>query len=72
MGKLDEAMPWLEKALAAPRYEARCYPYMNLGRIYEQKHDWNNALTCYRRALQENSDYVVAQIALRDLLARLN
>ncbi len=33
-GKLDEAISWLEKAKAAPRYEPRHYPYLNLGRIY--------------------------------------
>lgn len=36
-GQLDEAIEWLEKAKAAPRYEPRHFPYMNLGRIYALK-----------------------------------
>jgi Tfp pilus assembly protein PilF len=33
-GKPQEAIGWLEKAKKAPRYEARHFPYLNLGRIY--------------------------------------
>ena len=33
-GKLDEAIPWLEQATRAERYEARAFPWANLGRIY--------------------------------------
>src|SRR5213594_1909102 len=33
-GKPDEAIPWLEQAIRAPRYEAYHYPWFNLGRIY--------------------------------------
>ena len=36
-GQLDEAIEWLEKAKAAPRYEPRYFPYMNLGRVYARK-----------------------------------
>ena len=32
--RLEEAIPWLEKAKLAPRYEPRHFPYLNLGRIY--------------------------------------
>src|SRR5207247_8981866 len=38
-GQIDEAIPWLERALQAPRYESYCYPHMNLGRAYESQHD---------------------------------
>jgi Tfp pilus assembly protein PilF len=31
---LEEAIPWLEKAKQAPRYEPRHFPFINLGRIY--------------------------------------
>ena len=33
-GKAEEAIPWLEKAKAAPRYEPRHFPYQNLARAY--------------------------------------
>ena len=34
LGKVEEAIPWLEKAKGAARYEPRHFPYINLGRIY--------------------------------------
>jgi len=34
LDRLEEAIPWLEKAKHAPRYEPRHFPYINLGRIY--------------------------------------
>ena len=47
----DEAIPWLEKALEAPRYSKRQFPYLNLGRIYEHLGRYRTALGCYDRAL---------------------
>ena len=38
--KLDEAIPWLEKAKDAKRYEPRHFPHMNLGRIYVKQGKW--------------------------------
>ena len=43
-GKPDEAIPWLEKAKQATRYEPRQYPFMNLGRIYLRQGRWWEAL----------------------------
>ena len=71
-GALDEAIPWLEKATRAPRYESYCFPHYNLGRVYERKHQWRKALDCYRTSLQYNSDYTLAKAALRRLQAMLN
>ncbi|MGH8009840.1 MAG: tetratricopeptide repeat protein, partial [Candidatus Binatia bacterium] len=34
LGKLDEAIPWLERAITAKRYEPRHFPHMNLGQVY--------------------------------------
>lgn len=34
LGKAEEAIPWLEKAKRAPRYESRHFPYLNLARAY--------------------------------------
>ncbi len=68
----DEAIPWFEAALAVPRYEARCYPCYNLGRIFEKKGDWLRAITLYRAALAENSTYDLARTAWMRLQARLN
>jgi Tfp pilus assembly protein PilF len=71
-GKFDEAVPWLEKAAAAKRYDSYCYPYYNLGRIAEQKGDWGKALRNYRQALIENADYKLARRALNRVQAMMN
>src|SRR5439155_960523 len=34
VGRLDEAIPWLERAIAAPRYCCYFYAYTNLARVY--------------------------------------
>jgi len=39
----DEAIEWLERAIVAKRYESRCYPHYNLGRVYELRRDWKRA-----------------------------
>jgi Tfp pilus assembly protein PilF len=71
-GKFDEAIPWLERALQAPRYESYCYPHMNLGRVYESKRDWLRAWDEYRKALAENKDYTPAAHSLARIRGYLN
>ena len=71
-GQIDEAIPWLERALQAPRYESYCYPHMNLGRVYEKKREWDKALECYQRALRINPKYDLAQRAFTRLRAMMN
>lgn len=71
-GQLDAAIPWLEKATRAPRYENYCFPHYNLGRIYERKRQWNKAIECYRRSLSCNPRYPLARAALRRLRAMMN
>ena len=71
-GSLDEAVPWLEKAIQAKRYDSYCFPHYNLGRVWEAKGDWTKALTSYRSALQLNADYALARRALNQLQGLLN
>ena len=71
-GLVDEAIPWLERALRAPRYESYCYPHMNLGRVYESKRDWLRAKEEYKKALGENKDYKPAAQALARIRGFLN
>lgn len=71
-GKLDEAISWLEKAITAKRYESYCFPHYNLGRIWEQKGDWEKALACYENALRENANYTLARRALSRLQGMMN
>jgi tetratricopeptide (TPR) repeat protein len=54
--KLDEAIPWLEKAKQAKRYEPRHFPYINLGRVYLSKGMIQKALEEFRSALRLNPD----------------
>ena len=71
-GARDEAIPWLEKAMLAVRYESYCFPHYTLGRVYERKHQWRKAIECYRDSLQQNPDYTLARAALRRLQAMMN
>jgi Tfp pilus assembly protein PilF len=71
-GKFDEAVPWLEQALKAPRYESYCFPHLNLGRIYEAKREWLRARDEFRKALQENPDYLPARQGIGRIRALLN
>ena len=70
--RLDEAIPWFEKAFQATNYANYCYPYLNLGRIYEFKGRWNLALDYYANAIQENPEYEPAQTAYDQLAGKYN
>ena len=72
LGALDDAIPWLEKATRAPRYDNYSFPHYNLGRVYESKHQWQKARKCYQTSLQYNSQYTLATSSLRRLEAMLN
>src|SRR3970040_2348222 len=54
--KFDEAIPWLERAKAAKRYEPRHFPYLNLGRVYAAKGMMIKALEEFREALRLHPD----------------
>ncbi|MFZ0285630.1 MAG: tetratricopeptide repeat protein [Terriglobales bacterium] len=70
--KWDEAIPWFQKAMIAPRYEARPYPYFNLGRVYEHQHHWTKAKECYAMAYSLDKRYLAALAGLRRLRAMFN
>jgi tetratricopeptide (TPR) repeat protein len=71
-GRWQESIPWLEKATTATRYDAYCFPYFNLGRVYERLRDWKRARECYAQALRANRQYVIALQALKRLQAMWN
>jgi len=61
--KLDDAIPWLERAKSAKRYEPRHFPYINLGRVYLTKGMIQKALEEFSGALQINpGDSELAQL----------
>ena len=68
----EEAIPWLEKAIEAPRYDAPQFPHMNLGRAYEATGKSLTALKWYDKALEIDPLYRAAHSAKYALLGRLN
>jgi tetratricopeptide (TPR) repeat protein len=71
-GKLDDAIPWLDKAVAAKRYEPRHYPHCNLGRIYWAKGLLNRAIEEFERALELDATSRFAQTALTTIRQQLH
>ncbi|HKD65545.1 MAG TPA: tetratricopeptide repeat protein [Candidatus Binataceae bacterium] len=50
--QFDEAIPWLERAKQATRYEPRHFPFINLGRIYAQRGQLFKAIEEFKGALE--------------------
>ena len=70
--KLDESIPWFEKAKQAKRYEPRQFPFMNLGQIYLRRGRWWEALHEFEGAVRlAPGDHHAAKM-LHHLRARLN
>lgn len=72
LGKLDEAIPWLEKAMQAGRYEAYHYPHCNLGRVYLAKGMLKKALEEFEKALAIEPNYTFARQAAEAIQQQLN
>jgi len=71
-GNLDEAIPWLEKAKQARRYEPRQFPFMNLGHIYLKQGRWWDALREFEGAVRAAPEDIQSHKVLHGLRARLN
>ncbi len=71
-GNLYSAIPWLQRAMTAPRYESYFYPHFNLGRVYESQGRAYDALREYKAAMDLNPKYALAVRAFRRLQAKLN
>ena len=72
LGRMQEAIPWLKKAIAAKRYDTRCFPYYNLGRVYERLGQWTPALAAYQQALKAHPNYLHALRAMNRLQSLCN
>lgn len=72
LGKDDEAIPWLERATRAKRYEPKHYPHYNLGRIYLNKGMLKKANEEFQKALEIYPDYPLAKEAIEKLRFTLN
>ncbi|HZY30798.1 MAG TPA: tetratricopeptide repeat protein [Candidatus Methylomirabilis sp.] len=71
-GEYDEAIPWLQKAMEAKRYEPRHYPHMNMGRVLVRKGQYQEAIRELKKALAIEPNYPAARIELHKLLGMLN
>src|SRR5206468_9581107 len=49
-GNFDQAIPWLQQAIEAKRYEPRHFPHYNLGRAYLGKEMYSQAMRCFQEA----------------------
>jgi tetratricopeptide (TPR) repeat protein len=67
--QLDEAIPWLQKATGALRYDHPAFPYFNLGRVWEMKHQFPRALAFYQKAAEIDPRYTLATAAMCRLRA---
>jgi tetratricopeptide (TPR) repeat protein len=72
LGRHDEAIPWLERATEAKRYEPRHFPHYNLGRAYLAKEMYGRAEASFQNALRIEPRYGLARQALESLRRLVN
>jgi Tfp pilus assembly protein PilF len=70
--RYDEAIPWLDRAIAAKRYDPRHFPYFNLGRAYLAKGLINRARENFEQALEIEPRYTLARQSLASLRRMVN
>jgi Tfp pilus assembly protein PilF len=72
LGREEEAVPWLERAKQAARYEPRHYPYFNRARIHIKRHEIHEAIRELEGALALEPSYAAARRELHRLRGLLN
>ncbi|HEY6805889.1 MAG TPA: tetratricopeptide repeat protein [Pyrinomonadaceae bacterium] len=63
---------WFKRALLAPRYESYAFPHFNLGRVYESRKKFLEAVKHYGLAVEQNPDFTEAAVALRRMQSKVN
>jgi tetratricopeptide (TPR) repeat protein len=71
-GELDAAVPWLQRAKQATRYEAPQFPRFNLGRVYLARDMLSAALREFEEALDVQPGYEPALRAIAAVKRKLN
>ena len=71
LGQMEEAIPWLEKATQADRYDSFHYPHCNLGRIYMEKGMLKKALEEFQKALVIEPNHLFARQAVESIELQL-
>jgi Tfp pilus assembly protein PilF len=69
--RLDDAVPWLERAKNAKRYEPRHFPYINLGRVYLTKGMIQKAIEEFNGSLRINPDDTELAQLVEELKSKL-
>jgi tetratricopeptide (TPR) repeat protein len=64
LGREEEAIPWLKKAVAAKHYDCPWFPHYNLGRIWEGRHDWAAAELEFAKVLELRPSFTAARKGL--------
>ena len=72
LDRAEEAIPWFERAKAAPRYEARHFPHLNLGRLREARGMLAEAILEFSEAARIQPGDPVAYQALKRLRYQVN
>lgn len=72
LGRYEEAIPYLEQAAQSTRYDTYCYPYYNLGRVYQSLGMIPRARTCFERSLAYNAEFQPARDSLQSLRYMVN
>lgn len=70
LGRPEEAIPWLEKAMSAKRYCCYQFPHYNLGRVLLAQGRIEDAKRSFERALEYDPEYLPALQALEYLRQR--
>jgi tetratricopeptide (TPR) repeat protein len=68
----DEAIPWLQKAITAKRYDNYHFAHYNLGRAYMASDLLNKARLEFEEALRIHPDYRMARLALAQIRIRIH
>jgi len=68
LGRYEEAIPWLQRAMKARRYEPRHFPHANLGRALMKLGKTQEAMREFRKALEIEPNYAVARRELARLV----
>ncbi len=68
----DQAIPWLEQAITAKRYDSYNYPLYNLGRVFLAQGMLKKAQACFAKALEISPQYTLAREALEAARRKVN
>ncbi|MFH1017976.1 MAG: tetratricopeptide repeat protein [Pseudomonadota bacterium] len=71
LGKEEEAVPYLERATIATRYDGHVFPHYNLSRVFLKKGMLQRAMEELQKALEADPEYLPARQALAEIEIQL-